>query len=79
MQLMQALFDLAGRPEYVEPLREELSAVMAQEGAEQLTTAQSINQLVRMDSFLKESQRHISQNIRMFHSCFRKKAIIDSY
>lgn len=73
MQLMQALFDLAGRPEYVEPLREEMSAVMAQEGLERLTTSQSINQLVKMDSFLKESQRHISQNIRMFLPRSRKK------
>lgn len=59
---MQALFDLAGRPEYVEPIREELSTVMTKEGETELT-AQSINKLIKLDSFLKESQRHISQNI----------------
>lgn len=66
---MQALFDLAGRPEYVSPLREELVRVMAEDGAHELTN-RSVNKLAKMDSFLKESQRHISQNICLLTPCY---------
>ncbi len=62
MVLMQALFDLASRSEYLTPLREELVQVMADEGGENLSP-KSLAKLWKMDSFLKESQRHIAQNI----------------
>ena len=61
-QLMQALFDLASRSEYIAPLREELERVMAEEGEENLSPRAMVK-LPLMDSFLKESQRHIAQNI----------------
>ena len=61
---MQALFDLAGRPEYVAPLREELEQVINEEGGARELSPRSLAKLVKMDSFLKESQRHISQNLR---------------
>jgi hypothetical protein len=59
---MQALFDLASRSEYIAPLREELESVMAQEGEENLSP-RAMAKLPLMDSFLKESQRHVAQNI----------------
>ena len=62
--MMQALFDVAGRPEYVAPLRKELEQVISGQGGERELNPQSLGKLVKMDSFLKESQRHISQNLR---------------
>ena len=62
IQVMQALFDLAGRPEYIKPLRKELETIIAEEGTENLSP-QALGKLIKMDSFLKESQRHVAQNI----------------
>lgn len=61
---MQALFDLAGRPEYVAPLRQELERVISEDGGSRELSPRSLGKLVHMDSFLKESQRHVSQNLR---------------
>ena len=61
---MQALFDLAGRPEYMEPLRAEVQQVVAEHDGAALTP-RAMSKLVLMDSFLKESQRHVAQNIRL--------------
>ena len=61
---MQALFDLAGRPEYVAPIREELEQIISEQGGEMQLSPRSLGKLQKMDSFLKESQRHIAQNIR---------------
>ena len=61
---MQILFDLAGRPEYVEPLRDELEQVIAAERGETQLSPRALGRLQKMDSFLKESQRHVAQNIR---------------
>lgn len=61
---MQALFDLAGRPQYIIPLRQELERVIAENGGSRELTPRSLSKLVNMDSFLKESQRHVSQNLR---------------
>lgn len=61
---MQALFDLAGRPEYIAPLREELEQVICANGGVRELSPRLLAKLVKMDSFLKESQRHVSQNLR---------------
>lgn len=62
MVLMQALFDLASRPEYAEPLLDELQQVIRENGSDALSP-HAIGKLVMMDSFLKESQRHVAQNL----------------
>jgi len=49
----QALFHLAAHPEYIEPLREEMEAVILEEG----WTKQAMGGMNKLDSFLKESQR----------------------
>ncbi|KAK2753894.1 hypothetical protein FQN54_007253 [Arachnomyces sp. PD_36] len=51
----QALFDLAARPEYIEPLREEAKQVMKETGGK--LEKKDIAKLVKLDSFIKESQR----------------------
>ncbi|GAB7356604.1 hypothetical protein MBLNU459_g7330t3 [Dothideomycetes sp. NU459] len=55
MTTAQAVFDLISHPEYIEPLREELRQVRAEEGDK--WTKASIAKLRKMDSFMKESQR----------------------
>ncbi|KAH7028649.1 cytochrome P450 monooxygenase [Macrophomina phaseolina] len=49
------LFDLAARPEYIEPLRKELDEVEARFGT--LHEKRALSQLSKLDSFMKESQR----------------------
>ncbi len=48
-----ALFDLASNPEYLKPLREEVEEVTNREG----WTKTALDQMCKVDSFLKESQR----------------------
>ncbi|KAL6834300.1 cytochrome P450 [Trichoderma sp. SZMC 28015] len=56
--LTQTLFDLAARPEYVAPLREELEAILADDshGDGRLHNT-NLGKLSKMDSFIRESQR----------------------
>jgi len=54
MALAHALFDLCAHPEYMEPLREELLAVLQQPGG---LCKRNLEQLHKMESFLAESQR----------------------
>ena len=49
----QVLFDLAQRPEYIPELREEIETIAKTEGF----TKTSMLKLVKVDSFIKESQR----------------------
>lgn len=55
MALCHALYDLILRPEYLEPLREEISRTL-RDGWEN-ATKMSFDAQRRMDSFLRESQR----------------------
>ncbi|KAL9615808.1 MAG: hypothetical protein Q9160_009241 [Pyrenula sp. 1 TL-2023] len=50
------LYDLAARPEYLEPLRRELSQARKEEGVPWLTKT-SVPKLKLLDSFCRESQR----------------------
>ncbi|CCX34716.1 Similar to Ent-kaurene oxidase; acc. no. Q701P2 [Pyronema omphalodes CBS 100304] len=54
MTVTKALYDLASRPEYTKPLREEVETVLKEEGG---FTQNGIRRLDLIDSFLKESQR----------------------
>ncbi|KAJ5130342.1 Cytochrome P450 [Penicillium bovifimosum] len=51
--LYGALAELARRPEYIQPLREEINTVFSKEGP----TVAACDGMVMMDSFLKECQR----------------------
>ena len=51
----QLLYDLCARPEYIKPLIEEIEEVKAIYGG--LESKQALRKLVKMDSFMKESQR----------------------
>ncbi|KAJ6568980.1 cytochrome P450 [Mycena capillaripes] len=53
MTFTQALFDLTIHPEYLLPMREEAERVVSEEG----WTKAALNSMVKIDSFLRESQR----------------------
>lgn len=63
--LTNVLFDLAARPEYIQLLRAEAQDVLTQNGGE--WTLESMAQLKKMDSFMKESQRHFTATVISFH------------
>ncbi|KAF6815875.1 cytochrome p450 monooxygenase [Colletotrichum plurivorum] len=58
-----ALLDLLGHPQYVQPLREEIEQVIAEEGwqvdenGQKYLSKSSLSRLKKLDSFIKESQR----------------------
>ena len=62
--LTNVLFDLAARPEYIELLREETQKVFQQNKGE--WNVESMGQLKKMDSFMKESQRHFTATVITF-------------
>ncbi|KAI5118159.1 hypothetical protein M0805_005781 [Coniferiporia weirii] len=64
-----ALFHLAARPEYIEPLREEVERVIKAEG----WTKVAMNKMRKLDSFMKESQRY--NGIGMLS--MTRKALVD--
>jgi len=49
-----ALYELASQPRYLQPLREEVEAIIETEG----WTKSSVSKMRKLDSFLKESQRY---------------------
>jgi hypothetical protein len=51
--LTQALYDLAIHPEYVKPIRDEIEAIITEDG----WTKPAMQRMRKVDSFLKESQR----------------------
>lgn len=72
-QLAHTLFDLARYPEYVPILREEIEQVLQEEGGSGAITKQTLFNLKKMDSFLREVQRVnppslVSTNRKIFKS-----------
>ncbi|KAF8637674.1 hypothetical protein AX16_010749 [Volvariella volvacea WC 439] len=53
MAFAHALYDIASRQEYVEPLREEVERIVEEEG----WSKSSIGKMRKLDSFVRESQR----------------------
>ncbi|KIJ13821.1 hypothetical protein PAXINDRAFT_80382, partial [Paxillus involutus ATCC 200175] len=49
----QALYDLAANPQYMDPLREEVEAIVETDG----WTKEALAKMRKLDSFLKKSQR----------------------
>ena len=47
------MFELASRPEYIEPIRQEVGAIVAEDG----WTKVAMTRMRKLDSFLKEAQR----------------------
>ncbi|KAL5425799.1 hypothetical protein PMIN05_011857 [Paraphaeosphaeria minitans] len=66
------IFDLCARPEYVEPLRNEVKDVLAADGT---FTKASLAKLLKLDSFMKESQR-VSPLVFMTFGRFLHKDLV---
>jgi cytochrome P450 len=62
--VVNTVYDLCERPDYVEPLRQEVAQVLEETDGWQKETA---NQMLRMDSFLKEVQRMNPPSARMLN------------
>jgi hypothetical protein len=58
------LYRLLANPEYIEPLRQEVDAVIEKEG----WTKAGIDKMHKIDSFLRETQRLGGANIRSLYS-----------
>ncbi|KAF2129173.1 Ent-kaurene oxidase [Dothidotthia symphoricarpi CBS 119687] len=54
LTMTQALYDLIAHPDYIEPIRSEVTAILRKDGEWQKTT---LNRFRKLDSLLKESQR----------------------
>jgi hypothetical protein len=63
MAATHVIFDLAARPEYIQPLRDEIQQVIDEDGQDTdgdgfvKLKKMSMTKLRKMDSFVKESQR----------------------
>jgi cytochrome P450 len=57
--LAQVFYRLVDNPDYVEPLRQEVEAVLAEEG----WTKAGIDKMYKIDSFIRETQRLDVQGI----------------
>lgn len=56
LAIIHALYDIAARPEYIAPLREEIREVTRDTNG--VLQKQHLTQMRKLDSFMKESQRH---------------------
>lgn len=70
LAIIHALYDLAARPEYIEPLRREISEVLQNSNGK--LQKQHLTQMRKLDSFMKESQRHNPPSV----ATFQRKAMI---
>ena len=64
--LGHAIFDLISRPEYIEPLRQEIKESLPPDYPD--ITQGSLRELKRLDSFMKESQR-VNPTFAGMYSC----------
>ncbi|KAI8955479.1 cytochrome P450 [Xylaria longipes] len=70
LAIIHALYDLAARPEYIEPLKMEILEVT--KGNNGTLRKQHLTQMRKLDSFMKESQRHNPPSI----ATFQRKAMV---
>jgi cytochrome P450 len=68
--LTYLMFDLASYPEYIEPLRQELDEVLGDKGS---IDKDSLQRLKKLDSFVRESQRHSPPSLGMYSSFEQKR------
>ncbi|KAI2627006.1 putative cytochrome P450 [Hypomontagnella submonticulosa] len=70
LAIIHTLYDLAARPEYVEPLRNEILEVTKDSNG--ILQKQHLTQMRLLDSFMKESQRHSPPSV----ATFQRKAMV---
>lgn len=57
MNAVHCLYDLIARPEYIKPIRDEITRVVEEDGGWKLWQKSSFTKLRILDSFMRESQR----------------------
>ncbi|KIL86299.1 ent-kaurene oxidase [Fusarium avenaceum] len=72
MTLTHAMYDLCARPEYFQPLRQEINDVLGDGGWEKT----ALNKLHKLDSFLKESQRFNPVFLLTFNRIFHQPLML---
>ncbi|KAI1132848.1 cytochrome P450 [Nemania abortiva] len=70
LAIIHALYDLAARPEYIEPLKSEILEVTKDSNGK--PRKQHLTQMRKLDSFMKESQRHNPPSV----ATFQRKALV---
>ncbi|RFU81283.1 cytochrome p450 [Trichoderma arundinaceum] len=70
LAIIHALYDIAARPEYKEPLRAEILEVTKDTNG--VLQKQHLTQMKKLDSFMKESQRHSPPSV----ATYQRKAMI---
>lgn len=71
--VMNCLYELVERPEYIEPIREEMRQVMEEDGGWGKRTA---GRLLKTDSFIKEISRHYPPSALAFRRITKQKIVL---
>ncbi|KAJ8111242.1 hypothetical protein ONZ43_g5667 [Nemania bipapillata] len=74
MNAVHCLYDLLAHPEYLEPIREEIRAVVAESGPWMKWEKPQFSKLRRLDSFMRESQRFNPPTLLSMHRVILKDA-----
>ena len=67
MNAVHVLYDLVARPEYIDPIREEIKGVAAEDGSWTKWQKPSFTKLRKLDSFMRESQRFNPPTLLSMH------------
>ena len=67
MNAVHVLYDLVSRPEYIDPIREEIRDVLKEDGKWMQWQKTSFSKLRRLDSFMRESQRFNPPTLLSMH------------
>jgi cytochrome P450 len=67
MNAVHILYDLAARPEYFEPLREEIAQLIREDGPWKNWQKPAFSKLRKLDSFMRESQRFNPPSLLSYH------------
>lgn len=67
MNAVHVLYDLAEHPEYIKEIRQEIEDVIAEDGKWSKWKKASFYKLKKLDSFMRESQRHNPPTLLSYH------------
>lgn len=67
MNAVHVLYDLVSRPEYIDPIREEIRHVLKEDGKWMQWQKTSFSKLRKLDSFMRESQRFNPPTLLSMH------------
>ncbi len=73
MNAVHVLYDIVSRPEYMEPIREEIAEVAREEGPWMTWQKSSYTKLRKLDSFMRESQRFNPPTLLSMHRVMLEK------